>query len=200
MKKKILAGVLACVLLIGIGVGGTLAWLSANSADVVNTFTVGNINIKLDEAPLKSDGTLDTAATRVTSIDTYKMVPGTVLPKDPKATVLANSEECWLFVKIIESTDAKFSDFMSYEIADGWTSLGDGVYYQTQTVKLSDKDQGFGILKNDQVKVKDTVTKEMMDAVDAAKLPKLTFKAFAHQAANVDFATASAAAVAYFNK
>ena len=203
MKKKIVAAALACVLCVGLGIGGTLAWLSASSSDVVNTFTIGDINIKLDEAPIKTDANgnvvLDKEATRVTSINTYKMIPGTTLPKDPTATVLAKSEDCWLFVKIVES--ANFDDYMTYGIATGWTALdgNPGVYYRAEKVAYSEKDQPFGILDKDQVTVKEGVTKSMMEEAKD-NLPTLTFKAFAHQYANVDFSTASEAAVEYFNK
>ena len=81
MKKKILAGVLACILLIGIGVGGTLAWLVDDSETVTNTFTVGDINISLAET---------------TGTD-YKIVPGTSSPKDPKLTVAVKSEKCYVY-------------------------------------------------------------------------------------------------------
>ena len=86
MKKKTLALVLALTLLVAGVVGGTLAWLTAQTAEVKNTFTVGDINIGLTE----------------TTTD-YKMVPGNTIAKDPTVTVKANSEACWLFVKVTES-------------------------------------------------------------------------------------------------
>ena len=94
-------------------VGGTLAWLTDQTDEVKNTFTVGDINIGLTE----------------TTAD-YKMVPGNTIAKDPTVTVKANSEACWLFVQVTESTDLK--DFITYAIAEGWTALPgvDGVYYR----------------------------------------------------------------------
>lgn len=171
MKKKTLALVLALTLLVAGVVGGTLAWLTDQTAEVKNTFTVGDINIGLTE----------------TTAD-YKMVPGNTIAKDPTVTVKANSEACWLFVKVTESTDLK--DFITYAIAEGWTALPgvDGVYYRE--VPASAADQTFSVLAGDAVTVKDTVTKEMLTAKDFTN-PTLTFKAYAIQKDH--FTTADAA-------
>lgn len=163
MKKKILALVLALTLLVAGVVGGTLAWLTDRTAEVKNTFTVGDINIGLTE----------------TTTD-YKMVPGNTIAKDPTVTVKAESEACWLFVQVTESTNLK--DFITYAIAEGWTKLQDGVYYRE--VPASAADQTFSVLKGDAVTVKDTVTKAMLTAKDFAN-PTLTFKAYAVQKDNV---------------
>lgn len=165
MKKKALALVLALTLLVAGIVGGTLAWLTDQTAEVKNTFTVGDINIGLTE----------------TTAD-YKMVPGNTIAKDPTVTVKANSEACWLFVKVTESTDLK--DFITYAIAEGWTALPgvDGVYYRE--VPASAADQTFSVLADNAVTVNSDVTKEMLTAKDFAN-PTLTFKAYAVQKDNV---------------
>lgn len=165
MKKKTLALVLALTLLVAGVVGGTLAWLTDQTAEVKNTFTVGDINIGLTE----------------TTTD-YKMVPGNTIAKDPTVTVKANSAACWLFVQVTESTNLK--DFITYAIAEGWTALPgvDGVYYRE--VSASDADQTFSVLKGDAVSVNSDVTKEMLTAKDFAN-PTLTFKAYAVQKDNV---------------
>ena len=165
MKKKTLALVLALTLLVAGVVGGTLAWLTDQTAEVKNTFTVGDINTGLTE----------------TTTD-YKMVPGNTIAKDPTVTVKANSEACWLFVQVTESTNLK--DFITYAIAEGWTALPgvDGVYYRE--VSASDADQTFSVLKGDAVSVNSDVTKEMLTAKDFAN-PTLTFKAYAVQKDNV---------------
>jgi len=155
MKKKTLALVLALTLLVAGVVGGTLAWLTDRTAEVKNTFTVGDINISLTE----------------TTTD-YKMVPGNTIAKDPTVTVKANSEACWLFVQVTESTDLK--DFITYAIAEGWTELQDGVYYREVPASAADQT----------VTVNSDVTKEMLTAKDFAN-PTLTFKAYAVQKDNV---------------
>lgn len=171
MKKKTLALVLALTLLVAGVVGGTLAWLTDQTAEVKNTFTVGDINIGLTE----------------TTAD-YKMVPGNTIAKDPTVTVKANSEACWLFVKVTESTDLK--DFITYAIAEGWTALPgvDGVYYRE--VPVSAADQTFSVLAGDAVTVKIDVTRTMLETAKT-DAPTLTFKAYAIQKDH--FATADAA-------
>lgn len=169
MKKKTLALVLALTLLVAGIVGGTLAWLTDRTAEVKNTFTVGNINIGLTE----------------TTAD-YKMVPGNTIAKDPTVTVKANSEACWLFVKVTESTDLK--DFITYTIAEGWTELEAGVYYRE--VPASAADQTFSVLADDAVTVKSDVTRTMLETAKT-DAPTLTFQAYAIQKDH--FATADAA-------
>lgn len=171
MKKKTLALVLALTLLVAGIVGGTLAWLTDQTAEVKNTFTVGDINIDLTE----------------TTTD-YKMVPGNTIAKDPTVTVKANSEACWLFVKVTESTDLK--DFITYAIAEGWTALPgvDGVYYRE--VPASAADQTFSVLAGDAVTVKSDVTRTMLETAKT-DAPTLTFQAYAIQRDH--FATADTA-------
>lgn len=177
MKKKTLALLLALVLVFGAAVGGTIAYLTDTTGPVENTFTVGNIDISLAETATN-----------------FKMVPGCDIAKDPKVTVTANSEACWLFVKIEKSTN--LDSFISYTVADGWTQ-GDGtnipsnVWYRS--VDASTSAQVFSVLAGDQVTVKTTVTKTMMDGLEVtgATQPTLTFTACAVQSAG--FTTAAAA-------
>ena len=177
MKKKILVACLCVALAVLTIAGTTLAYLTSKTEAVVNTFTVGNIDITLTE----------------TTTD-YKMVPGSTIAKDPKVTVKAGSEDCWLFVKVEESTN--LNDFITYTIASGWTK-GDGtnipanVYYREVAAATADNE--FAVLTNNQVTVKATVTKAMMDAlqVKGATQPTLTFTAYAIQKAGFDTATAA---------
>lgn len=165
MKKKTLISIIAVALVLCVSVGGVLAWLTDSTASIKNTFTVGNINIDLSES---DDLNL-------------KMVPGATITKDPKVTVEANSEDCYLFVKVEKS--ANFDDFMTYVMADDWTALDGvpGVYYRE--VATSETDTDFAVLKDNTVIVKDTVTKEMMNAIQdgTANAPTLSFTAYAVQ-------------------
>lgn len=171
MKKKTLALVLALTLLVAGVVGGTLAWLTDQTAEVKNTFTVGDINIGLTE----------------TTAD-YKMIPGNTIAKDPTVTVKANSEACWLFVKVTKSEN--LDTFITYAIAEGWTALPgvDGVYYRE--VPASAADQTFSVLAGDAVTVKSDVTRTTLETAKT-NAPTLTFKAYAIQKDH--FATADAA-------
>lgn len=172
MKKKSLALVLALAMIVVCVVGGTLAWLIATTGSVTNTFTYGDINIKLEEtdATVAADG----SATKE-----FKMIPGYTITKDPKVTVLAGSEKCYLFVKVVKSTN--FDNFMTCTIADGWTALDgvNGVYYRE--VAASTDNQEFGVLKDNQVTVSGDVTKAMLNGLTEATQPTLTFTAYACQ-------------------
>lgn len=175
MKKKTLISIIAVALVICVSIGGVLAYLTSTTGEVVNTFTVGNINLDLTE----------------TTGNQYKMVPGQTITKDPKVTVKANSEESYVFIKVTKSTNAKFDDYMTYDIADGWTALDGnaGVYYREVAATTADTD--FVVIKDDTVTVKGTVTKDMMDNLSTETYPTLTFKAAAVQKAG--FSTAAAA-------
>ena len=101
MKKKVLLIALAAILLVGASIGGTLAWLTA-TASVINTFTVGKVNIDLYEHTLAEDGkTLKTGETNITRTgNAYHLVPGETYGKDPTVIVNDGSEECYVFVKV----------------------------------------------------------------------------------------------------
>ena len=162
---KLFAMTFAISMLIFSIIGGSIAWLMTSTDPVVNVFTHGDIQIKLEE----------------TTGDRYKMVPGKVLEKDPEITVLAESEDCWLFVKIEESAVEKLGDYIEYAVADGWTALEEvpGVYFRT--VDSNEADQKFAVLKNNEVKVKGSVTLEMLEKLNDSNYPTLTFTGYAVQ-------------------
>ena len=169
MKKKTFVLLLALVLIAGAAVGGTLAWLTDTTEAVQNTFTTSDIEITLAET---------TAA--------YKMIPGCTIAKDPKVTVKAGSEDCYLFVKIEKSSN--FDNFMTYTVAADWTPLNDtnndgvaddGVYYRV--IDTAEMGIAYSVLADDQVTVKGEVTKAMMNELTTATYPTLTFTAYASQ-------------------
>ena len=176
MKTKKLMAAVAVALTLCVTIGGTLAWLTDTTGEVKNTFTVGNIDIDLSE----------------TTSD-YKMVPGNSINKDPKVTVEADSEACWLFVKVKESTN--LDTFIDYDVDTGWTPLSgvEGVYYRE--VPASTSNQNFPVLADNKVTVINTVTKSDMDALTTATLPTLTFTAYAIQQSKFDTAAAAWAEV-----
>lgn len=172
VSSRAFIALLALVLVIGCVAGGTVAWLVAKTEPVVNTFTYGNINITLAE----------------TTGTNYKVIPGTVIEKDPKVTVKAGSEACYLFVKV-----EKVGTFtgMSYEIADGWTALEgeNGVYYRQ--VGSVTADTSFEVIKGNEITVSETLTKENIPTAN----PTLKITAYAVQQENIaDAATAWKAA------
>lgn len=175
MKKKATIAVVALALVLCFAIGGTLAWLVDKSDAVVNTFTYGDINIDLSE----------------TTGNEYKMIPGNDITKDPKVTVEANSEACWLFVKVEKSDN--YADYLAdYTIADGWTALDgvDGVYYREVNADTAKDGTSYQVLKGDTVTVLDSVKKSDMEAIKNGTVdePTLTFTAYAVQKDGFDTA------------
>lgn len=166
MRKSHIWLIVVSVLLLSVGIGATVAFLLTSSATVNNTFTVGAVNITLAE----------------TTGNDYKMAPGMTIAKDPTVTVLANSETCWLFVKVEQT--GNFDSFCSYELADGWTTLPgySGIYYRL--VERASTDTVFPVLKNNSILVHDTLTEEQLDAV--TQKPTLRFTAYAAQRSGVN--------------
>lgn len=184
VSSKMFVMMLALVLVFGCAVGGTIAWLTATSATVENTFTYGDINIELTETkPIGQEA---------------KIIPGKNIDKDPKVTVKAGSEACWLFVKVKETDWPEFKEAdgtrkISYKIADGWTLVpGEtDVYYCTiNTMTTADTD--YAILEDNKVTVSENLLKTEVSALATAGTQfKLTFTAYAVQKDGInDVATA----------
>ena len=77
MTKKRFVAILLCVTLVALAaIGATFAYLT-DTKTVNNTFTMGNVAIKLDETDIKNP-----TGDRVTSNE-YNVYPGAVVTKDP---------------------------------------------------------------------------------------------------------------------
>lgn len=188
MRKGGISILCAVLLLAGCMAGGTLAWLSAKTQTVTNTFTVSGIDVTLQEH------TYDVAKNKLTTtvtnsgVSNYKMIPGWELPKDPEAAITTGSEDCYLFVKVEKSQN--FDSFMTYGIADGWTELTSAaqgnykVYYRVYDSKDSNnknqKGTAYGILSGNKVQVKSDLQPSAMEA-ETFQTPTLTFTAYAFQ-------------------
>mgnify|MGYP002795392240 CR=1 FL=1 len=107
-KTKALLMSLCAVLLVAASVLGTMAYLT-DSKDVKNTFTVGNVSIKLDEAKVNADGkAIDKEGNVVTDLakaervaeNSYKLLPGHEYTKDPTVTVNTPSVESYVRMKV----------------------------------------------------------------------------------------------------
>ena len=129
--KKVLALLLCAVLLVAGSVMATLAYLQ-DSDSVRNTFTVGKVGISLDELDVdnSSEGENDRD-----QANAYHLMPGKTYVKDPVVHVDADSENCFLFVKlqnglkdIIDETTIE-----NQMVSNGWTLLigsADTYYYK----------------------------------------------------------------------
>ncbi len=184
LSGKLVVAMLAVTLLIGCAIGGTVAWLTATTDSVVNTFTYGDINIELTETKPENKQA--------------KIIPGVNIEKDPKVTVNPNSEACYLFVKITEENWPTFTETdgttkkVSYGIPTDWKPLAGetGVYYREVDAATANAGVSYYILKGDEtyphgvVTVSENLTKE--DIKNIATDPTLTFTAYAVQKDVID--------------
>ena len=97
--KKTLTVLLALVLVIAMSVAGTMAYLTSTDS-VTNTFTVGNVTITLDETDVDKYGVAIPDVPR-TDANEYRLIPGHSYTKDPIIHVDSLSEDCYLFVKVV---------------------------------------------------------------------------------------------------
>lgn len=157
---KPLLVVVAMVLVCVISVLATIAYLTDSSEVVKNTFTVGDVEISLNEAKVDVYGALeyvlgddgeptDTLMPRVTGNE-YKLVANHTYVKDPTVTVAANSEPSYvraiirvtgandLFTATTNSYTAEnFLTGFGFTIGTGWavnatTTVGDVTYYEVR--------------------------------------------------------------------
>ncbi len=125
-SKALLLG-LCAVLLVTASVLGTIAYLTSTD-EVVNTFTVGNVAITMDETDV-DDSTPEADRDKANS---YKLLPGHTYTKDPTIHVAGGSEDCYLFVKVENEITAiegatTIADQMT---ANNWTVVNaeQGIY------------------------------------------------------------------------
>ena len=182
--KKILVLALAALLLVAVSVAGTVAYLTATTTPVTNTFSPANIDLELKET-LQSDGSdLGTADWK------GQLIPGATLKKDPKVTVTYDVA-CYVFIKVDETNWN--DDIATYTIADGWTELSGNnglVWYKEFAQPTQQTTEEILVIKDNQITVKDVGKTELdglyvtKGGVKTAKDIKLVFTAYACQKAN----------------
>ena len=129
-RSKALLLTLCAVLLVAASVMGTMAYLTSTDS-VTNTFTVGKVAIKLDEAKVTTDGKPVAGADRVQANE-YKLLPGQTYTKDPTVTVLKDSEESYVRMKVTFNnasaliamcTNPEWEEDAPTEIQNAWPLL-----------------------------------------------------------------------------
>ena len=166
VSSKTFVVMLALVLALGCAVGGTIAWLTAQTGKVTNTFTYGNINIELNETKPANQQA--------------KIIPGQGIDKNPEVTVKPGSEACWLFVKVEATGDfangkvAYSVDTANWAIVPGETN----VYYNKVDAATALTGVTFNVLAGNKVTVSPELTK---GEIENLTNPTLTFTAYAIQ-------------------
>lgn len=92
--KKILLICICVIAVLTVTLVGTLAYL-LDTDSAVNTFTIGQVHITVDEAKVNADGTPVVGADRVKANE-YHILPGMTYTKDPTLTVEADSEDSYV--------------------------------------------------------------------------------------------------------
>lgn len=185
-KKTFLAVACAGALVVG-SVAATMAYLTATTGEVTNTFTVGNVSFDtlnggLDEADVNEYGQLEyvdseepdgdpVVAPRVTSNE-YKLVSGHNYTKDPTVHMGTNSEDAWLFVTVdngIASVEAAGTTSIASQMnTKGWTLVsGYTNLYQYGTAAVS---AGVDVVVFDNFTVDSAATKTDLDGVANARI------------------------------
>ena len=189
-KSKVLLLLLCTVALSMAAAFGTLAYLTDSEA-VTNTFTVGQVHISLDETDVDTSGVKD-GNTRVKA-NTYHLIPGQTYTKDPTIHVDANSEECYLFVKVENGIAAIEDQSKSVEAQMeklGWVKIDDTNHiYALAKSKDGVVDYKYTVFKGANVEVFKTFT--INGAVTNAQIAEYAQKeivvtAYAIQAAGFD--------------
>lgn len=219
VATKALILTLSLVLMISATIGGTLAWLMDTDDAVTNTFTQSDIDIELDETTQQANNYQFQMIPGFTIAKDPKV---TVKGGSEDCFLFVKIDETGGNVEVDSGTKS-FGDFIQYNVITGasndallenetyWKPLGDsnpGVYYCK--VKATEDDVEFPVIwydvndndtmdsgEENKVKVNDTVTKEMMDALKAntSQYPKLTFTAYAvqlYKSNGVEFTAAEA--------
>ncbi len=148
--RKIMVSVLCILAIVAASVAGTMAYLTSQSETVVNTFTMGNVDITLDEThvdeygnPVDAEGNPieeGEEAVRLPEGNKYKMIPGHTYTKDPTITVAAESEASYVrmlvAVKCYDVLQEMYEgEFLPQYFVEGWDPE---VWVSTQVVDVSD--------------------------------------------------------------
>lgn len=106
MKKKGLVSMVVSLMLVAVVmVGATLAYLTSTTDKVTNTFTIGNVNIKLEEPKWNPD-------------DAENLEPGAEVAKDPTVTN-TGANDAYIAMSVDGMTAMSAAGF-SATVNEGW--------------------------------------------------------------------------------
>ena len=210
-KTKALGLVMAAVLLVTATIFGTMAYLT-DTDEVVNTFTVGSVAIKLDEAPVGTDGKA-IAGDRVKA-NSYKLLPGHEYDKDPTVTVTQGSESSYvrMLVTISNASELKEvfdANFLPENYVEGWDSatwIASGITENTTDNTITYE---FRYKETVAAPTADVVLDDLFESFTVpgtvdndqlAKLSNMTITVVAHAIQADGFADANAAWTAFATK
>jgi len=179
-KQKALLLSLSALLLVAVSVMGTIAYLTATSGEVKNTFTVGSVELELDESKVDEYGVPVAEAERVLTNE-YKLIPGHTYTKDPIVHVTQGSEPSYLFIKLVNGLAAIEVDttISSQLTLNGWTLVAgsNGIYQYSGSVDARDNQVDLKVF--DSFKISSDASAETLATYNTAEI---TITAYAIQA------------------
>lgn len=119
-KKKLLVGLCAGVLISALAIGGTIAWLT-DKDEVKNTFSIGNVDIKVNEDYDPEDGT--------------NIYPGKEVTKKPTVKNIGKNPA---YIRVKVAIDSNIADYLTldYQLGSASTKwfVENGYYYYNSVV------------------------------------------------------------------
>lgn len=148
MKKRQLAKLgLTLGLVAAVGVGGTMALLTAETDEVTNTFTVGDgltaADLELDETNVDKTKVGEVIPARDKTNTYVDLTPSMSFVKDPQVRISAKAADCYAFIKVSgvdEFLNAMGGNDINHALITGWNEGWklakseekegkDGIYY-----------------------------------------------------------------------
>ena len=143
-KTKLISSAISLMLIVCFAITGTVAWLVDKTEPVTDTFVMGHVDIMLIDADDDANDGLWSASEHYAAATgdanyglyndgKFKLIPGATIQFNPAVKVGANSEDCYVFVKI-EQTGSEFTfgdatvDAYTYNLTSEWDEVEEGVY------------------------------------------------------------------------
>lgn len=204
-KKKVLLSVVALLLVCALSVVGTLALLKLDTTDapVTNTFIAaggGKLadSMTLNEHKVVADTYGDyfyakkgaddkyvrvqnREEAEVVTSNSYTVMPGMILPKDPTITITGKTTApAFLYVEVVGALNEAYE----WEMADGWTEIsgltgakqGKVYVYKDILTNAAGEPSSFGIINENKITVPENLTENWNNSTET-----LTFYAYLAQ-------------------
>lgn len=214
-RKAILTVLCVCLVVLA-SVMGTLAYLTDDDA-VVNTFTVGDVQITLDEEDVdnSTEGENDRD-----QANEYHLLPGITHTKDPQVHILPDSEASYVrMIVTVEGIDDLKAAIKEYVVNDvfllqnltvdangnmtwdeaNWPCVratADGIY-EFRYKDIVSKNEGTVPVDLEKLFTAITVPGDLVDNAELAKLENVKIHVKAHAIQSAGFANADAAWAAF---
>ena len=131
MKKKTLLIVLSILLISIFSISTTIAFMTSKETDN-NTFTIGNVSIKLVESKVDELGNKTGEETSITNV--YHLMPGYTYTKDPTIIVEDKSSDSYVRILITLNNVSKIKDIYGedFSLEDIYSNWGENWIYTTK--------------------------------------------------------------------